>query len=133
MLDASDTWYLESTKADFDMLKKIRHQIQEIPVDIKWEWVKGHQDNQVAFEELDTISQDNVLADAIAKAYMNQRIRRGEQSIDENIMAEGFKLKVKGKLCQQNLKTVAPVFVGKYRSFCLSHMPGKRQGFFVSL
>ena len=45
LLNASDDWYLVSTKADFDILKRTRQLIKEIPIQIKWEWVKGHQDD----------------------------------------------------------------------------------------
>lgn len=45
---------------------------ERIQIDIKGEHVKGHQDDLVEFEELDRMSQLNVMMDLEAKEFMKE-------------------------------------------------------------
>jgi ribonuclease HI len=69
---ASGDWPLNAGQPDFDLLCDIRTKIESLPITLKWKWIEGHQDDNVKFEDLDPLSQDNVLADSLAKAHLNQ-------------------------------------------------------------
>jgi ribonuclease HI len=38
---------------------------------VKWQWIKGHQDDDVKYENLDKWAKANILVDNLAKAYWN--------------------------------------------------------------
>lgn len=53
------------------MLGAICQLVKEIPIDIEWHWVKGHQDNNTLFSALDFWARRNILCDGLAKLYWN--------------------------------------------------------------
>jgi hypothetical protein len=71
LIEASGNWPLSPSRADFDMLTDIRAKIKKLPITVHWRWIKGHQDDDVLYEDLDDWAQANVLVDNIAKAYWN--------------------------------------------------------------
>ena len=54
---------------DFDLVKCIRTLSKELPIQIKWKWVEGHQDDHKSWNELDEWARLNVRMDSLAKAY----------------------------------------------------------------
>jgi hypothetical protein len=67
-------WPLNAEQTDFDLLCDIPSKIKNLLITLKWQWIKGHQDDSKQFDKLDPLSQDNVLADGLAKAYLNHLI-----------------------------------------------------------
>jgi hypothetical protein len=68
---AGGDWPLEPGQACFDMIQDIRNKIQLLPIEVKWRWIRGHQDDEVDFADLDEWGQANCIADNYAKAYWN--------------------------------------------------------------
>ena len=59
---------------DFDLLCDIRTKLLQIPISVKWAWIKGHQDDHISFARLSPIAQDNVIANNIAKTYVKHLV-----------------------------------------------------------
>ena len=56
------------------MTMDIRNKLKKLPVETKWRWIKGHQDDDVQFQNLDVWSQQNVVADNLAKMHWNDNM-----------------------------------------------------------
>jgi hypothetical protein len=66
------SWPLMHPKqADYDLLKDLWQKIKQSPITWSGTWVKGHQDDDIKFEDLDRWGQLNVESDGIAKDYWN--------------------------------------------------------------
>jgi hypothetical protein len=72
LIEASGDWPLNPSRADFDMLTDIRAKIKRLPITVQWRWIKGHQDDEVSYDDLDDWAKANVLVDNVAKAYWNR-------------------------------------------------------------
>ena len=60
------------TASNSDLLTTIRYLVKTIPIDIRWHWVKGHQDNNgTSISTLDFWAQRNILCDGLAKIHWN--------------------------------------------------------------
>ena len=59
---------------DFDLLCDIRTKLLRLPISVKWTWIKGHEDDHISFARLSPIAQDNVIANNIAKTYVEHLI-----------------------------------------------------------
>lgn len=81
LLNASSTWPLSPQDADFDMLTDIRAKIARCPVTCKWQWIRGHQDDHIDERDLSPLAQDNVLADRMAKSWL-------QRCVDSNYIPE---------------------------------------------
>jgi hypothetical protein len=68
---------------------------------LKWQWIEGHQDDNVKFEDLDPLSQDNILADSLAKAHLNQLIGQDYVPSTQCFGDEGWSVRFKGKKLAQ--------------------------------
>ena len=66
--EAAGSWPLDPHRPDFDLLWSIRKLSNVLPVKLNWEWIRGHQDDNVAQSLLSEAAQDNILCDNIAKA-----------------------------------------------------------------
>jgi hypothetical protein len=53
------------------MLEDIRAKIKKPPLAVKWHWIKGHQDDDIDYQNLDSCAKNNVQADTMAKLYWN--------------------------------------------------------------
>ena len=47
---AKSGWPLSPTDTDFDLLTDIRAKLKALPIDTEWEWVEGHQDDELSFK-----------------------------------------------------------------------------------
>ena len=72
----SGTQPLKPQQPDFDLLCDIRTKLTRLPITVKWVWIKGHQDDHTSFEQLSPTVQDNVIANNIAKAYVQILIQQ---------------------------------------------------------
>jgi hypothetical protein len=68
---AGGNWPLKVHQPDFDLLKDIRAKVKTLPVDITWHWIRGHQDDNDDYQNLDTRAKLNIQADSLAKAFWN--------------------------------------------------------------
>jgi hypothetical protein len=66
MLAVSKDWPLNIAQLDFDLLKDIRAN-KKIPLQIKWN--KGHQDDDIDYQNLYSWAKNNVQANTMAKLY----------------------------------------------------------------
>jgi len=65
-------WHLPpSSTPSFDLIHAIHDLKRNLPISLKWHWVKGHQDDTKSKHDLDIWSQTNILVDAKAKSYLN--------------------------------------------------------------
>jgi hypothetical protein len=97
-------WPLNAEQPDFDLLCDIRSKIQQLPITLTWQWIEGHQDDDKQFHELDPLSQDNVLADSLAKAYLNHLIRQQYEPTTQRFGDEGWSVRIEGvKLARVNV------------------------------
>ena len=67
---------LKPNQPDFDLLCDIRTKLSRLPITVNWEWIKGHQDDHTSFHKLPPIAQDNIIADNIAKAYIQHFVHQ---------------------------------------------------------
>ena len=62
------------------MILAIRNKVRETNITWKYQHVRGHQDDHVYYENLDRMSQLNVLMDEGAKVYLVERhVRQQDQ------------------------------------------------------
>ena len=79
LIEASGNWPLNPNWADFDMVTNIHAKVKQLPITIHWKWIKGHQDDNVSFKDLDDWAKANVLVNNIAKAYWNHMVAEGSK------------------------------------------------------
>jgi hypothetical protein len=96
LIEASGDWPLNPSRADFDMLTDIRAKVKRLPITIHWKWIKGHQDDDVSFDDLDEWAKANVLVDNIAKAYWNHVVTEGSEPTAHRFGDEAWALYVNG-------------------------------------
>ena len=58
---------LTSAHVDYDLIHHIRGMIHKLPLTISWLWIRGHQDDFLAYKQLPFEAQQNVKADQAAK------------------------------------------------------------------
>lgn len=63
---------VKSSRKHFDLIYSIRQAIKHSPLQWQFKHVKGHQDDHIAWENLDRWAQLNVMADASAKALLTR-------------------------------------------------------------
>ena len=97
MINSAGSWPLSPTQPDFDLLKEIRLRAQQLPIEVTFGWVEGHQDKEISFEELDPIAQDNVYVDNIAKAFLNRLLDQGQVAQPANVSSRGWSFSVNGE------------------------------------
>ena len=83
---------LNPCQPDHDLLRDIRYKISQLPINITWLWIPGHQDDHTHFSHLTSTSQDNVIANDIAKEYCNQLIRAQQPIPNPRLPNEGWTL-----------------------------------------
>jgi hypothetical protein len=93
---ASGHWPLDASQPDFDLLCDIRKKIELLPIHLEWQWIEGHQDDDIPFEDLDQLSKDNVLADSLAKAFLNELISTDYAPAIQRFGDEGWSVKFQG-------------------------------------
>ena len=92
MESASGTSPLKPQQPDFDLLCDIRAKLKQLPITVKWTWIKSHQDDHNQFKSLSAIAQDNVIADNIAKAYVKHLIHTNAPHTNPRFTDEGWSL-----------------------------------------
>ena len=70
---AEGDWRLKPKQADYDMLTEIRERTKRLPIQCKWKWVEGHQDDNKDIEELDEWAIINMWCDQAAKAHRKRK------------------------------------------------------------
>jgi hypothetical protein len=89
------------------MLTDIREKIKGLKINIHWQWIKGHQDDDVHFDDLDEWAKANVLVDNIVKAYWNHVVAKGAEPTAHQFGNEAWALYVNqmkvGKFDKQKL------------------------------
>jgi len=63
----SSNTILPEKQAQADVLRVLKQYVRELPVILTFVWVKAHQDDHVAFDDLELIAQLNVRVDRLAK------------------------------------------------------------------
>jgi hypothetical protein len=107
LLTASELWPLQADQPNFDLLCDIRAKLAKLPIAVKWTWIEGHQDDDITFAKLDPLAQDNVLADNLAKAYLNNLITQQYEPSIQRFGDEGWSVQIDGtKLARVNLKDI---------------------------
>ena len=90
-----------------DYLLVIRSLRRELGRPIATEWVKGHQDTGTSYENLSTVAQHNVDADALATWYRDN-LPSAPSSQRGHIDNELFSLTIQGKRYSSNVDTILP-------------------------
>ena len=93
---ASSLWPLLSTDPDFDLLSDIRSKLRSLPVQVKWQWIEGHQDKHTPFFLLSDLSKDNCVADSLAKNRLNQCLSERFQPVSQRFGNEGWSISLDG-------------------------------------
>lgn len=96
LLKAGSVWPLSPTDTDFDLLTDIRAKILKLPISIIWQWIRGHQDRNIAFDSLSGLAQDNVMADNIAKQRLNQCLLDAHVPASQRFGDEGWSISWRG-------------------------------------
>jgi hypothetical protein len=94
LIVASGDWSLHSDQPYFDLLCNIRAKLAKLPITIQWKWIKGHQDDDLKFADLDPMVKDNVLADNLAKSYLNKLISENYDPPTQRFGDEGWSVQV---------------------------------------
>ena len=63
----SSNTILPEKQAHADVLRVLKQYVRELPVRMTFVWEKAHQDDHVAFDDLELIAQLNVRVDRLAK------------------------------------------------------------------
>ena len=90
LIAASEDWPLNIAQPDFDLLKDIRAKIQKLPLQIKWHWIKGHQDDSIDYQNLDSWAKNNVQADMMAKLYWNHCEKHNQRLLNQEFGNKGW-------------------------------------------
>jgi hypothetical protein len=86
----------DPSQADFDLINDIRKKVQQLPITIRWRWIKGHQDDRIPFDQLDEPAQDNVIADTLAKKYRRFCLRNRIQGQPLILASDTWSLHLRG-------------------------------------
>ena len=70
---ASESEYLCASQTSFDILQDIRGRLRQLPIDIKWKWVEGHQDEKG--KKLDWWARQNQKVNLSAKDFVQNAIK----------------------------------------------------------
>jgi hypothetical protein len=70
------------------MLTDIQNKILKLRITVKWWWIWGDQDENVAFSDLDEWGQANVLVDNVVKAYWNHLNARSHEPLAQRFADE---------------------------------------------
>ena len=54
---------------NFDMIWECRHLLKQLPIEVKFRWIKGHQDKKKSVHKLDWWARQNIFMDARAKRF----------------------------------------------------------------
>jgi hypothetical protein len=107
LIAASEDWPLNIAQPDYDLLKDIRSKIKKLPLTITWHWIKGHQDDDVDYENLDSWAKNNVQADTMAKLYWNHCEKIGKRLPNHEFSDEGwtyrYNLRKRSRFTKQGL------------------------------
>ena len=82
-----------------DLIRAIRKIKSELPIEIEFSWVEGHQDDDIALEDLPRMAQLNVHADRMAKDHLDtliaqSRTAEGLGPCDDRIEGEGWTIRL---------------------------------------
>jgi hypothetical protein len=102
--------FIDPNLPQYDLILAIRNIIRQTSWSWSWTHVKGHQDNETSFDNLDMLSQINVRMDQLAKEYWKQTL--GQRSL-QAITGEPWPLLLDGQKVTSNMRE-------KLRDFCLS-------------
>ena len=58
-----------ASHSDYDLIKVIHSLRDELSVKIQWRWIEGHQDDHLAWHDLDNWTRMNILMDETAKQF----------------------------------------------------------------
>jgi hypothetical protein len=90
LLKASSSWPLSPTDTD------IRAKIHNLLIRLQWQWIQGHQDNDIPYHALSGLAQDNVQADNIAKQRLNWCGKAGFQPVSQRFGDKGWSISLRG-------------------------------------
>jgi hypothetical protein len=90
MKAAFEDWPLNPAQPDFDLLSDIRAKLAKSKITWKWRWIRGHQDDNKAFKDLDKWAQWNTEVDNIAKAYWVHLVEAKEEAGPQKFGDEGW-------------------------------------------
>jgi hypothetical protein len=90
MISASKDWPLNIAQPDFDLLKDIWGKIKNTVNVQMAPWIKGHQDDGIDYENLDSWAKNNVQADMMAKLYWNHCEKMGKCLPNQEFSDEGW-------------------------------------------
>ena len=89
------------TRRHADLIRAIRAIKAELPVEVSFEHVYGHQDNETTIQDLPRLAQLNVHADTLAKEHLDQLIEHartpgGLPANESNLEGEGWTIWLNG-------------------------------------
>jgi hypothetical protein len=93
--------FINPNEPQFDLIMAIRHARQESSWSWNWKHVKGHQDVQHAFHELDEWSHWNIMMDSEAKAYW---VASQGVEVHDTIVGEPWQTFVNGKKITSSMR-----------------------------
>jgi len=93
--EACGEWPLSIDQASYDLLQEIRNRVRELPIDVKWKWVEGHQ-KEKGIQNLDWWARRNDDVDAMAKSYLAQCTASNRPQIPVRLLYEKWAVYVHG-------------------------------------
>ena len=75
--------------SDFDIIRAARTVLSDLPLRCHPTKVKGHRDENVPFDDLSFLEQQNVLVDNLANAFRNNLLRQGYSPTRRQVSADG--------------------------------------------
>ena len=94
---AGGEWRLNPAQPDFDLLTDIRKKVHRLPIQVKWKWIRGHQDDDKTYDELDDWAQANVRMDELAKAYWKHLKQKNYQPQPQRFGDEDWSITFRGE------------------------------------
>lgn len=93
--EACGEWPLSIEQASYDLLQEIRNRVRELPIDVKWRWIEGHQ-KEKGVRNLDWWARRNDDVDAMAKSYLAQCTAANRPQIQVRLLYEKWAVYVHG-------------------------------------
>ncbi len=93
---------ISSAEPSNDIYKRIRTSIAACPLQIKGQWIKGHQDRKTPYTDLDAAGKANCRVDKVAGEFMKQH--PGNSNIEKHFPPTNWEVSINGEAIYSGLK-----------------------------
>lgn len=114
---------VKTGEPSFDILRVIHYHRDKLQIKWNQRHVRGHQDKQTKYEDLDPWAQANVTADHLAEDMWNRRRSIQDRPEPDNMPGEGWRVIINGRPVQQKVNEA--IYKHRYRERCMAYWTKK--------